>query len=132
MVVVKYIRLVFSNLFIVFIVILIAFVIRLFAFEIYYIPSSSMENTLYEGDVVLVSKLHYGTVLPETPEEIPLFRIIGKGNSNITNKHLDYKRFWGFSEIRRGDVIVFKQHLDRGERILYWEIIDTTQEIPVI
>ena len=36
----------------------IAIGVRVFVFDIYKIPSASMENTLYPGDVILVNKLH--------------------------------------------------------------------------
>ena len=45
--------------------------IKLLAFDIYKIPSSSMENMLYPGDVIVVNKLKYGPELPRSPFEIP-------------------------------------------------------------
>ncbi len=94
---------------VVLIVILVAVAIRLFAFEVYYIPSSSMENTLFEGDVVLVSKLHYGAVLPDSPKKLPFLQLfLGKaGKNSIDSIRWDYKRLKGLSELKREDVIVF-------------------------
>ena len=62
--------------------ILFALVLRACAFEAYRIPSTSMENTLLVGDFVLVSKLHYGP------------RLFGR-------------RWPGFDDVDRGDVVVF-------------------------
>jgi len=41
-------------------IILLALCLRVFVFEIYTIPSGSMENTLLQGDKILVSKMNYG------------------------------------------------------------------------
>ena len=68
--------------------ILIAFVlamfIRTFFFQAFKIPSGSMRLTLIEGDRLLVNKLRYGPKVPFTHKRLP-----------------------GFSEINRGDIVVF-------------------------
>ena len=67
--------------------VLFAVALRVLVFEAYRIPSSSMEDTLLIGDFVLVSKLHYGP------------RVLGA-------------RLPGFSEVGRGDVMVFNHPPD--------------------
>ena len=68
--------------------ILIAFVlamfIRTFFIQAFKIPSGSMRMTLIEGDRLMVNKLRYGPRIPFTD-----------------------KRIKGFSEPKRGDIIVF-------------------------
>jgi signal peptidase I len=95
---------------------IIAISIRVFTADIYLIPSSSMENTLYRNDVVMVNKLKYGPSLPQSPYEIPwvnLFYYL-KDNSKetIQKKVWKPKRLSGLSSIKQGDVVVFKKNDD--------------------
>lgn len=83
-------------------------VLKTFIFEIFNIPSSSMRNTLLEGDYVLVNKLAYGPRIPITPFSIPF-----TGQQYYLNVTLPYFRLWGYSEVNRNDVVVFnypKEH----------------------
>ena len=93
-------------------IVCIAIGIRVFVADIYLIPSSSMENTLYPKDVILVNKLKYGPKTPQSPYEIPWVNIFYyvKDNSKkaIEAKKWTEKRLSGTSEIEQGDVIVFK------------------------
>ncbi|WP_434035527.1 signal peptidase I [Formosa sp. 4Alg 33] len=86
--------------------------IRVFIADIYLIPSSSMENTLYPKDVILVNKLKYGPSLPRSPYEIPWVNIYYLLQDNtkeaVTKKHWEAKRLVGTSTIKQGDVMVFK------------------------
>ena len=63
---------------------ILAMFIRTFFIQAFRIPSGSMRMTLVEGDRLLVNKLQYGPKIPFTQKRIP-----------------------GFSEPKRGDVIVF-------------------------
>jgi signal peptidase I len=85
--------------------------IKLLAFDVYKIPSPSMENMLYEGDVIVVNKLQYGPKLPRSPFEIPWINIAFYFNDNakkrIKEDWWDYKRLSGTSTIKQGDVFVF-------------------------
>ena len=85
--------------------------LRVFVFEIYGIPSSSMENTLYPGDKVWVNKLHYGPRMPRTPVEIPWFNSLFIINRSWWEKakrvSWPYKRLRGMDEVERNDVLVF-------------------------
>lgn len=85
--------------------------IKLLAFDIYKIPSSSMENLLYPGDVIVVNKLKYGPKLPSTPFEIPwinlAFYMNEKARSKMKETWWDYKRWDGITSIKQGDVFVF-------------------------
>jgi signal peptidase I len=70
-------------------VILIVFLLRSFLFEPFKIPSGSMVPTLVVGDLILVSKFHYGVRLPVLNKKI------------IEN-----------NPVQRGDVMVFRYPLD--------------------
>lgn len=80
--------------------------IHAFVFQGAYIPSQSMEGTLYEGDYVYVNKLAYGPRIPITPLTIP-----------FTDRWLDwielpYCRLPGFSSVKINDIIVFNLPTD--------------------
>ncbi len=70
-------------------VILIVFLLRSFLFEPFKIPSGSMVPTLLVGDLILVSKYHYGVRLPVLNKKI------------IDN-----------NPVQRGDVMVFRYPVD--------------------
>ena len=78
--------------------------------EAYYIPSESMEHSLLVGDYLMVSKLHYGPITPQTPLQVPLTHqtlpiVDVKSYSDLIQ--LPTYRFPGFSTIQRNDVVVF-------------------------
>ncbi len=70
-------------------VILVVFLLRSFLFEPFKIPSGSMVPTLVVGDLILVSKFHYGVRLPV-----------------INKKIIDN------NPVARGDVMVFRYPVD--------------------
>jgi signal peptidase I len=70
-------------------VILVVFLLRSFLFEPFKIPSGSMIPTLLVGDLILVSKFHYGVRLPV-----------------INKKIIDN------NAVQRGDVMVFRYPVD--------------------
>lgn len=85
--------------------------IKLLTFDIYKIPSSSMENILYPGDVIVVNKLQYGPKLPRSPFEISLINLAFYMNKNARSRMKetwwDYNRWAGTTIIKQGDVFVF-------------------------
>ena len=92
-------------------IIILAVILRLFVFELYVIPSGSMENTLYTGDKIIVSKLQYGPRLPRSGFEIPwlnLFWFLNpKARADMGKNEWGYKRLSGYSKIKHNDVLVF-------------------------
>ena len=97
-------------------VVLLAVALRVLVFEVYQIPSNSMEKTLVPGDVIVVNKLIYGAKLPDSPFEIPwvnlLFYMNEKARSRKDSAWWEPRRVKGLSEIKRGDVFVFKPPFD--------------------
>jgi len=93
----------------------VAIIIRTFFFEAFTIPSSSMERSLLVGDFLFVSKLHYGIRLPMVPLAVPFVHNSLPGGT--TKSYLDwivlpYMRLPGFTDIERGDVVVFNYPAD--------------------
>ena len=95
---------------------LIILFLKVFVVGIFLVPSNSMENTLHPGDVLIVNKLAYGPRMPITILSIPLLHgnLPGK---NQTKSYLDwlqlpYFRLPGFSQPKKGDVVVFNYPLD--------------------
>ena len=87
-----------------------ATLIRWIFFEAFTIPTPSMENSLLVGDFLFVSKLHYGTRTPKTPLQVPLTHqtIWGTQLPSYSDViQLPQFRLPGFSEVKRGDVVVF-------------------------
>ncbi len=84
---------------------------KIFVFGVFRIPSSSMENTLFPKDIILVNKLKYGPRLPRSPFDILFINIAYYYNENARKRFKEYwwpyKRFSGIDTIKKGDVIVF-------------------------
>ena len=83
--------------------------IRGFVLQTFRIPSASMYATLSSGDYVVINKLAYGARLPITPLSIKI---------NDTKKYLDwiqlpYMRLFGFSNIKRNDLVAFNYELEQ-------------------
>ena len=80
--------------------VIIVLIVRSLLFDLFRIPTPSMEENLLVGDYLVVSKLHYG---PRTPVSlgIPLTSI------HLPGVTFPYQRLPGFSEVQRGDPIVF-------------------------
>jgi signal peptidase I len=92
-----------------------ATLIRTFFIEAYTIPTPSMERSLLVGDFLFVSKVNYGPRLPETPLSFPFAHntmpLIGtKSYSGLIK--LPYYRLPGFSDVKKGDVVVFNYPMD--------------------
>ncbi|WP_295121464.1 signal peptidase I [uncultured Chitinophaga sp.] len=88
-----------------------ATLIRTFIFEAYTIPTPSMEKTLLVNDFLFVSKISYGPRVPMTPLSVPFthhtlpFTKYSKAYSEAVQ--WKYRRWWGFTDIKRNDVVVF-------------------------
>jgi signal peptidase I len=92
-----------------------ATLIRTFFIEAYTIPTPSMERSLLVGDFLFVSKLNYGPRTPMTPiafpfahHTLPLFNT----KAYWDGIELPYYRLPGFSELKKGDVVVFNYPME--------------------
>jgi len=91
-------------------IVTLAILFRIFIAQVFYIPSSSMNSTLYEGDVILVNEMCYGALLPNSLSDIPilsnllLIKPIGKF---MEGKQWHCHRSPGICKPKRGDVVVF-------------------------
>ena len=75
-------------------------IVRTFIFDLFRIPTPSMEKSLLVGDYLFVSKLNYGTRTPVTLG-VPFTQL------HLPGVNLPYFRFPGFSNVKRGDAVVF-------------------------
>lgn len=79
---------------------IVVLVVRTLFFDLFRIPTPSMEENLLVGDYLFVSKLHYGTRLPMSLG-VPFTSIY------VPGVRFPYTRFSGFTDVQRGDPIVF-------------------------
>ncbi|WP_426671919.1 signal peptidase I [Mucilaginibacter sp. McL0603] len=87
-----------------------ATIIRGLLFSAYAIPSGSMEGTELVGDYLFVSKISYGPRMPTTPLSIPFTEPTMYGiRTYLDWIKLPYMRLPGFSEIKKGDIVVFNK-----------------------
>lgn len=88
-----------------------ATLIRTFIFEAYTIPTPSMEKTLLVNDFLFVSKISYGPRVPMTPLAVPFTHhtlpFTKYSRAYSTAVQWKYRRWWGFTDIKRNDVVVF-------------------------
>ncbi|MFQ3577201.1 MAG: signal peptidase I [Cytophagales bacterium] len=92
-----------------------ATIIRWGMMEAYTIPTSSMEASLLVGDFLFVSKLHYGARTPNTPLQVPLTHQkiwFTEIPSFVEGVQIPSFRLPGFSEVKRGDAVVFNWPAD--------------------
>ncbi|PWK64898.1 signal peptidase I [Mucilaginibacter oryzae] len=95
---------------------------RIFIFEIYNVPSESMEDLVFPGDYIVVSKLNYGPRFPQSAFEIPWINLLfylDKGASSESNSSCwSYKRLSGFSKVKQGDIVVFNDITNGHETLI--------------
>ena len=92
-----------------------ATLIRTFFIEAYTIPTPSMERSLLVGDFLFVSKINYGPRLPMTPVSFPFAHNtmpLINTKSYWDGIKIPYYRLPGFSDIKKGDVVVFNYPMD--------------------
>ncbi len=81
----------------------------------YVIPTPSLERTLRVGDLLFVSKFHFGARVPMTTVAAPMVHdtIPGLGVKSYLNKpQLPYLRLPGFAKVDRNDIVVFSWPAD--------------------
>lgn len=81
----------------------------------YVIPTGSLERTLRIGDLLFVSKFHYGARVPLTTIAAPMVHdtLPGLGIRSYLNKpQLPYMRLPGFQKVKKNDIVVFSWPAD--------------------
>lgn len=88
-----------------------ATIIRTFFIEAFTIPTSSMEKTLMVGDYLFVSKLSYGSKIPNTPLTIPFTHHTLPFTESVKSYsewiQFPYFRFPALQKIKNNDIVVF-------------------------
>ena len=81
----------------------------------YVIPTGSLERTLRVGDLLFVSKFHYGARTPMTAIAAPMVHdtlpVIGTP-SYLNKPQIPYFRLPGFKDIKRQEIVVFSWPAD--------------------
>ncbi|MFH6605016.1 signal peptidase I [Maribacter algicola] len=81
----------------------------------YVIPTGSLERTLRIGDLLFVSKFHYGARTPMTAVAAPMVHdtlpILGT-RSYLNKPQIPYFRLPGFKKIKRNEIVVFSWPAD--------------------
>lgn len=81
----------------------------------YVIPTASLERTLLVGDLLFVSKFHFGARTPTTVIAAPMVHdtLPGLGiRSYLNTPQLPYFRLPGFQKIKKNDLVVFSWPAD--------------------
>lgn len=90
--------------------VVVATAVRWLVVEPYKIPTSSMEKSLLVGDFLFVSKFHYGSRNASTLLQVPLTHQKFWGTeipSYLDWIQIPFFRLPGFSNIKKGDAVVF-------------------------
>lgn len=81
----------------------------------YVIPTGSLERTLRIGDLLFVSKFHYGARTPMTTVAAPMVHdtlpLLGV-KSYLNYPQLPYFRLPGFQKVKKNDIVVFSWPAD--------------------
>ena len=81
----------------------------------YVIPTGSLERTLRIGDLLFVSKFHYGARAPMTTIAAPMVHdtipVLGI-RSYLKKPQLPYFRLPGFEKVKKNDIVVFSWPAD--------------------
>jgi signal peptidase I len=108
-----------------------ATLIRTLFIEAYVIPSGSMESSLLIGDYLFVSKVNYGARMPITPVAIPFMHHTIPYTTNAKaywdGIQLPYYRLPGFSDIKKGDIVVFNAPIEADSP--YYRPVDKRENI---
>jgi signal peptidase I len=95
-----------------------ATIIRGLLFSAYAIPSGSMEGTELTGDYLFVSKFSYGPRMPITLLSIPFTEPVIHGIKTYWDAiQLLYFRLPGFTEVKKGDIVVFNKPEEADQNI---------------
>ncbi|NOU62033.1 signal peptidase I [Marinifilum caeruleilacunae] len=95
-----------------FIMLLFTILLRIFMVEIFWVPTASMSPSIDEKSYIIVEKVSYGALLPQSINQIPwantLLLISTKFENFLIKDRWNGKRLPGRSKPVKGDVIVFR------------------------
>ncbi len=92
-----------------------ATIVHTYFIQPYVIPTGSLERTLRIGDLLFVSKFHYGARMPMTSIAAPMVHDtlpFIKTPSYLKKPQLPYFRLPGFTKVKRNDIVVFSWPAD--------------------
>ncbi len=92
-----------------------ATIVHTYFIQPYVIPTGSLERTLRIGDLLFVSKFHYGARIPMTAVAAPMVHDtlpFIKSPSYLNKPQLPYFRLPGFTKVDRNDIVVFSWPAD--------------------
>jgi signal peptidase I len=84
--------------------IFLAIFIRTFLFDYYFVPSGSMEHTLFANDYILINKFCYGPKVPSRLQDLPIIGAFYDRPGTGPRPHKDLR---AFSSLKTNDIIVF-------------------------
>ena len=91
--------------------VILATLIRAIYIEAFTIPTSSMEKSLLVGDFLFVSKVSYGSRIPNTPIFFPFAHHTMPGTDKVKSYseliQLPYARLPKFQDVKRNEAVVF-------------------------
>lgn len=91
--------------------VILATAIRAIYIEAFTIPTSSMEKSLLVGDFLFVSKVNYGSRIPNTPIFFPFAHHTIWGTESVKSYseliQLPYARLPKFQDVKRNEAVVF-------------------------
>jgi len=90
--------------------------LRIFVIEVFWVPSESMEPNVKAKSYIVIEKLSYGALLPQSIDEIPWTNSIllfsQKLEYFLSKKRWEYKRVCAREKIQKGDILVFHTPAD--------------------
>lgn len=91
-------------------------VVRVLFLELRAVPSASMEEALWPGDQLLISKWQYGPKIPDNYNELPWYHLLSYVAYDYWEKWryapLSGERLRGTTGIKRHDIIVFEHPIN--------------------
>lgn len=99
--------------------IVVATTVHTYVMQPFIIPTSSLEKSLLVGDMLFVSKFHYGARTPSTMVAAPMVHDtipLIKTKSYISSIQLPSFRFPAIEKIERNDIVVFNWPVDTVKR----------------
>lgn len=102
--------------------------VRTFIFDVFYVPSRSMEKSLFPGDYIFVDKIRFG---PNIPENFSNFPVINNLISNDSSRN-KYNSLSFTNDYKRNDIIVFRDYTTKKKYLVKRLVGLPGEEIQII